>query len=213
MECLSAGRAVSLPATANASSKVACYGIYNYIKHRRQFKLPLIPLLSKSGGLHCYLFLKEPIPAVDLISALKSFLLPLGLDPDTEIFPKQKELKEDDKGEIKPGNFINLPYYNNGSTQRYAVDKDNNKWDIEKFIEVANQSKIGKQELEKLVDETYRNILVGTDPEFEDGPPCLALCSKRKLDDGRERFMYNYMVFAKKKYKDKICKRYSIHKV
>ena len=70
-------------------------------------------MLSKSGGLHCYLFLKEPILTVDLISALKSFTAS-GLDPDTEVFPKQKELKEDDKGEIKPGNFINLPYFNNG---------------------------------------------------------------------------------------------------
>ena len=41
MECLSAGRGVSLPATANASSKVASFGILNYIKVRHQFKLPL----------------------------------------------------------------------------------------------------------------------------------------------------------------------------
>ena len=41
MECLSAGRGVSLPATANASSKVATYGILNYIKVRHQFKIPL----------------------------------------------------------------------------------------------------------------------------------------------------------------------------
>ena len=41
MECLAAGRAVSLPATANASSKVATYGIYNYINVRDQFKLKL----------------------------------------------------------------------------------------------------------------------------------------------------------------------------
>ena len=41
MECLSAGRGVSLPATANASSKVACYGMFNYMKVRKQFKLPL----------------------------------------------------------------------------------------------------------------------------------------------------------------------------
>ena len=31
MECLSAGRAVSLPATANASSKVATFGIINML--------------------------------------------------------------------------------------------------------------------------------------------------------------------------------------
>jgi acyl-CoA dehydrogenase len=41
MECLSAGRGVSLPATANASSKVASVGMMNYIRVRDQFKLPL----------------------------------------------------------------------------------------------------------------------------------------------------------------------------
>ncbi len=41
MECLSAGRGISLPATANASSKVSSLGIYNYIKVREQFKLSL----------------------------------------------------------------------------------------------------------------------------------------------------------------------------
>ena len=44
MECLSAGRGVSLPASANASSKVASVGIYNYIKIREQFKLPLMKM-------------------------------------------------------------------------------------------------------------------------------------------------------------------------
>ena len=65
----------------------------NYLTKFEQYKLPLIPLLSKSGGLHCYIFLKEPIPAADIIEALKAFLLPLELKPNTEIFPKQKELK------------------------------------------------------------------------------------------------------------------------
>jgi acyl-CoA dehydrogenase len=44
MECLAAGRAVCLPATANASSKVATYGVWNYARHRRQFKIPLIKM-------------------------------------------------------------------------------------------------------------------------------------------------------------------------
>ena len=65
------------------------------------------------------------------------------------------------------------------------------------------ESKITKERLDALVEETHKNILLGSDPEFSDGPPCLARCSKSKLDDGRDRFMYNYMVFAKKKYKDK----------
>ena len=44
MACLSAGRGISLPATANASSKVATFGIINYAKHRKQFNIPLIKM-------------------------------------------------------------------------------------------------------------------------------------------------------------------------
>tara|TARA_R110002126_G_scaffold73461_1_gene183140 strand:- start:232 stop:1020 length:789 start_codon:yes stop_codon:yes gene_type:complete len=177
----------------------ADFNTEKYLALFQKYKLPLVPLMSKSGGLHCYIFLKEPIPTADLIEALKAFLLPLGLKPTTEIFPKQKELKEDDKGNIKPGNFINLPYYNNGHTHRYAVDKNNNKLSLEQFIELTNELKIDKVKLDSLVEDTHKNILVGTNAEFDDGPPCLALCSRTKLDDGRDRFMYNYMVFAKKK--------------
>ena len=179
------------------------FKIEKYLTSIQQHKLPIVPILSKSGGLHCYVFLKEPIPTIDLIEALKAFLLPLELKPTTEVFPKQKELQKDDKGDIKPGNFINLPYYNNGNSNRYAIDKNNSKLSIEEFIKFANESKVDNTKLTELVEEAHRNILLGTNPEFEDGPPCLALCSKSKLDDGRDRFMYNYMVFAKKKYKDK----------
>ena len=41
MECLSVGRAISLPATANATSKLSTYASYLYIQHRKQFKIPI----------------------------------------------------------------------------------------------------------------------------------------------------------------------------
>jgi acyl-CoA dehydrogenase len=41
MECLAVGRGVSLPASANGTSKAITYGILNYIKHREQFKMPI----------------------------------------------------------------------------------------------------------------------------------------------------------------------------
>ena len=44
MECLSAGRGICLPATANASSKVATFGIINYAKVRKQFNMPLLKM-------------------------------------------------------------------------------------------------------------------------------------------------------------------------
>tara|TARA_Y100000389_G_scaffold202861_1_gene249512 strand:- start:1043 stop:3001 length:1959 start_codon:yes stop_codon:yes gene_type:complete len=44
MECLAAGRAVSLPATANGASKASLYGTFLYAKHRTQFKRKLIEM-------------------------------------------------------------------------------------------------------------------------------------------------------------------------
>jgi acyl-CoA dehydrogenase len=41
MECLAVGRAVSLPASANASNIASTVGIYHYINHRKQFKIPI----------------------------------------------------------------------------------------------------------------------------------------------------------------------------
>ena len=42
----------------------------------QNYKLPLIPILSKSGGLHLYLFMNNFIPAA-LIKSFLSNLLPL----------------------------------------------------------------------------------------------------------------------------------------
>ena len=177
------------------------FKIETYLAYFEQYKLPLVPCLSKSGGLHCFVFLKEPIYAADLREALQSFLLPLKLDPKTEVFPKQSKLeKVEDK--YSPGNFINLPYFDHTKTNRYSVDKNNNKLTLEQFITLVNNSKIDGSTLEKLVEESRKKILFGADPEFNDGPPCLGCLSKSKLEDGRDRFLYNYMVFAKKKYKE-----------
>lgn len=44
MECLAEGRGICLPASANASCKIATLGIFNYSKHRKQFNIPLIKM-------------------------------------------------------------------------------------------------------------------------------------------------------------------------
>ena len=44
MECLAAGRGICLPATANASSKIATSAMFFYTKHRKQFNMPLIKM-------------------------------------------------------------------------------------------------------------------------------------------------------------------------
>ena len=74
--------------------------------------LPLIPVLSKSGGIHLYLFLNTFISAVIIRSFLSNLLPLFKLKHDTEIFPKQTKLvKDSETGKINKGNFINLPYF------------------------------------------------------------------------------------------------------
>ena len=70
--------------------------------------------------------------------------------------------QKDSKADIKPWNFINLPYYNNGASNRYAVDKNNSKLSLEQFIEFVNASKINKERLDKLVEETGANLIVAS---------------------------------------------------
>lgn len=41
MECLSSGRAVSLPCSANGANQSLTFGTYHYVNHRNQFKIPI----------------------------------------------------------------------------------------------------------------------------------------------------------------------------
>ena len=41
MECLSVGRAISLPCSANGGNLAGTFGMYHYINHRNQFKIPI----------------------------------------------------------------------------------------------------------------------------------------------------------------------------
>ena len=167
-----------------------------------QHELPVVPCRSKSGGLHIYLFMKEEISAQTMRDALLTLLLPLQLKRTTELYPKQVELVPDEKGNLA-GNFINLPYHNKNETTRYAVNKNNEPLSLEEFIKTAQNCKLTAADLNNLITKCNEAVLKGGAPEFADGPCCLQRLSKSKLTDGRDRFMYNYMVFAKKKYKDK----------
>ena len=68
-------------------------------------ELPLVPLPSKSAGIHLTLFLEEKIEAKLVQKLLHCFREQLDLPKDTEIFPKQDKIE---KGEV--GSCINLPY-------------------------------------------------------------------------------------------------------
>ena len=176
-----------------------------YLEIIEQNNLPVVPVKSKSGGLHLYVYTKEKVKASFLRNFLDKLLYTLQLNPTTEIYPKQTELGTGPDGSFTNGNFINLPYYN--KTERVAINLDGTEFTFEQFIKVVEANLKTEKELNEFIDSHISKILTGGAEEFSDGPPCLQAISKtidasNKLPDERDRFLFNYMVFCKKKYPD-----------
>ena len=169
----------------------------------QNYDLPLIPIESKSGGLHLCLFMDQFTDATAVKSFLTNLLPLFKLKPSNEIFPKQTELTRDEETEkLKPGQFINLPYYGD---KRRALNVDGTPFELDKFLEVVEANLVSKGQLEIITANIDKKIYEGTDSDLMDGPPCLADISKvsnKEGFDGKDRFMYNYHVFAKMKYPD-----------
>jgi hypothetical protein len=174
--------------------------IKKYLDIIQEKELPLIPIKSKSGGLHLYLFTKEFVKAKVIRDFLEQVLFLFKLPITTEIFPKQTKLGSDTNGNKVNGNFINLPYFN--KSERVALDPSGKEMPLDLFLKVVEINKADIEKLENISNNLIRKELTGGAEEFKDGPPCLEILSKNKMTDGRDRFLYNYMVFAKKKYPD-----------
>ena len=176
-----------------------------YLEIIQKNNLPVIPVKSKSGGLHLYIHTKEKVKASFLRNFLDKLLYTLELDPTTEIYPKQTELGTGSDGSFTNGNFINLPYYN--KIERVALNLDGTEFTFDQYIQVVESNLKSEKELNEFIDDHISKILLGGAEEFNDGPPCLQAISKtiddsNKLPDERDRFLFNYMVFCKKKYPD-----------
>jgi len=174
--------------------------IKKYLDIIQQKELPLIPIKSKSGGLHLYLFTKEFVKAKVIRDFLEQVLFLFKLPITTEIFPKQTKLGSDTNGNKVNGNFINLPYFN--KSERVALDPSGKEMSLDLFLKVVEINKADIEKLENISNDLIKKELTGGAEEFKDGPPCLEILSKNRMTDGRDRFLYNYMVMAKKKYPD-----------
>ena len=139
------------------------------------FDTPLIVSRSKSGGIHVWLFAKEPVSARLATDYLNIQAAKLGV-AGTEIFPKQTERVSDED----VGNWINLPYFGgkrtavlphkNGSTYEF-FDAD-----LAQFLDIAEAAStqvtddwlIEQNKLEPSQRDGGDNV-----PLWFDGPPCL----------------------------------------
>ena len=72
---------------------------------------------------------------------------------------------------------------------------------LDMFLKCIELNAVSRKQLKDIQDKIIEDELQGSGQEFEDGPPCLGVLTKEIMTDDRDRFLYNYMVFAKKNIK------------
>ena len=190
-----------IPITDENKCRWGCIDIDSYagfdhkklINKIKSLKLPLVVFRSKSGGAHVFLFTEVPVEAKIVRDKLLSISAILGYG-GAEIFPKQIELKSKDD----TGNFLNLPYFNGDDTTRYAFKEDGTAASLEEFYGIYSNVKqldVGSIKVER------------PQSEFSDGPPCLESLTQSKLNDGRDRVIYQFIQYAKRKWPEEWPKK------
>ena len=165
---------------------------------------PLIPFISKSGGLHLYLFMNHPIAASDMKFRLQTMINLMGFKfiykkynkPFTlEIFPKQAKLVKDKQGNLTKGSYINLPYYQKDSKRRAMIKNRVPVSFEEAMLHLRNvQGDISLQ----VVDDFIKHIPYGH------APPCIQVIETMKpdLEGSRNTYLFNIGVMLRKQFPD-----------
>jgi hypothetical protein len=161
----------------------------------RQLKLPLVVSRSKSGGAHCFLFVKEWITAKEMQTTLNHISSLLGYG-GCEVFPKQVQLYLD-RGDV--GNFLNMPYYDAEEGLRYAFNDDGTAATLHEFFDLYDQYSLTKEQVTALTH--------AAEPEdkgaIADGPPCLQILAKMKISEGgRNNGLFDLGVYLRKAFPD-----------
>ena len=158
------------------------------VKKIAELKLPLVVCRSKSGGAHCFLFTKEPIPARDMQKYLKACAALLG-EAGREIFPKQSEILVD-RGDT--GNFLNLPYFAGDEGTRYGIKADGSAATLEEFYTLY-EANVQSAPLD------FPEAPKEAETPIKDGPPCLqALCNQGFPEGTRNNGLFAIGVYLKK---------------
>lgn len=162
----------------------------------QQLRIPLLPTVTKSGGVHLYTFSAAGVPANLLRAKLGEWAVALGY-PGSEIYPKQDYVESE--GDI--GNWINMPYY--GCTSDVAQDRvgvlNGDKLDLERYLaRAAALGTMTAQDLEGI------KVNMERADDFTQSPPCLqCLATKAGFGMGaRNNALFNIAVYLRKRYPD-----------
>jgi len=164
-------------------------------------KMPLVPVSSKSGGLHLFLFLEEPVPAAVVQTALRNMAARLGL-AGSEIFPKQRTVIAQ-HGDV--GNWMVMPYF--GSTyggrikEQVGLTRSGGKLPLDAFLVTAEAARVSARVVERMASARRSTTQQQTEdaPTHADGPPCLEHLVGTKIQHGHQsNFLFHLGVFYKR---------------
>lgn len=191
------------------------------IKKVEALKLPLVPCRSKSGGLHLFMFVTEPVPAKLMQNVLRSLAAELGI-AGSEIFPKQTELLSD-RGDR--GSWMIMPYFGGdfGGKLKMQFGMRNNGGEVSlsEFVRIAEKAKQTPDQLLELGKRVHgaapassskrggskrgkKGTADEADVPFGDGPPCLTLMMREGgiKPGGQNDTLFHMGVYFKKKFPD-----------
>jgi hypothetical protein len=175
--------------------------VYKGLDHKKvvadiqRAQLPIVACRSKSGGMHMYVFFREPAQCSMVRKQLKEWSVALGF-PSVEIFPKQDFIQGDEVG-----NWLNLPYAaslkeGGYGTERYGyTDAGEPIPELEAWLDYAESKKVSPEAFAKLEPQ------VRLQGDFSDGPPCIQQLAANKVGEGgRNNVLYQMAVYAKLKH-------------
>ena len=168
------------------------------VQKLKEKNLPFVVAKSKSGGAHLFLFFKDYVPAGAVQKKIKELASLMGLG-HCEVFPKQDKLIREgmNSKDWEVGSFLNLPYHNGFNfSDRHAFSEEGNTLSLDEFLAEVEKKSITLDQLKKL-------SLTNEESEFKDAPFCIEayLTENKQVQQGsRDSFLFQYAVYAKKKY-------------
>lgn len=153
----------------------------------RDYKLPLIPVRSKSGGLHLFLFLDKWYPVTDVRKKLDEWNN--NFFQSLEVFPMNK--------------CMNMPYFNMNSTTEFAYEDNNTPVMIGRFVDLITEKTHSLEKLQNLKVKQY-------EPEtfWKQYPPCVQrMISDKWAGNHRNDLLFNVGVLEMKKADGQLTKK------
>ena len=155
------------------------YSSKKYITIIKNTKLPLIPVRSKSGGLHIFIFFEDWEKKEDVLKLLNKWNEQYFMS--NEVFPMNKA--------------VGMPYFNAKMTTEFAYNDDGTPVMLEGFLELAQAKRTTLAKIKEVKIVKYE-----PEDQWSNYPPCVQkLIQEKWSGNHRNDFLFNILVLESKK--------------